>query len=303
MRQPSAFISYSWDSAPHKRWVAAFAARLEQNGVKVWLDQWHVKAGDSLTKFMESKLRSSGHVIVICTPAYARKSNARQGGVGFEQQIISAHRLAGIPRRKILPVLRAGEHKPGGHCAIPTHLAGIYAVDARSKRLASSTLEELLRVIFNTPAKRPRAGTAPLLRLPTIRQDGWTLHNSVKTNKKHPKTFYIPTEKQRTNLAPSDLAKLVFSIVDRYDGETTGERMWVEVTGKVGPYYVGSLRNIPLTRHRYLKWGSAVVFLPEHVIDIVPAKRPAARKRAPTKKVVTRKRKAAKKPTARKRAR
>ncbi|QHO73082.1 hypothetical protein ACH79_10955 [Bradyrhizobium sp. CCBAU 051011] len=100
MRQPSAFISYSWDSAAtHERWVASLAARLEQNGVKVWLDQWHVKAGESLTKFMESKIRSSGHVVVVCTPAYARKSNARQGGVGFEQQIISADRLAGIPRR------------------------------------------------------------------------------------------------------------------------------------------------------------------------------------------------------------
>ena len=128
--------------------MATFAARLEQNGVKVWLDQWHVKAGDSLTKFMESKIRSSGHVIVVCTPIYARKSNARQGGTGFEQQIISAHRLAGIPRRKILPVLRAGDHKPGRSCAIPTHLGSIYAVDARSKRFASSTLEELLPASF-----------------------------------------------------------------------------------------------------------------------------------------------------------
>lgn len=291
MRQPSAFISYSWDSAPHKRWVASLAARLEQNGVKVWFDQWHVKAGDSLTQFMERKIRSSGHVVVICTPAYARKSNARQGGVGFEQQIISAHRLAGIPKRKILPVLRAGDHKAGKNCAIPTHLSGVYAVDARAKSLTSGTLEELLRAIFNTPAKRPRTSTVPLLRLPTIKQDGWTLRNGVKTNKKHPKTFHIPTEKQRTNLTTSDLAKLGFEIVDRYDGETYGERMWVEVTGKVGPYYVGLLRNLPLTRHRHVKWGGAVIFLPEHVIDIVPAKRPAARKRKPAKKSIPRKRK------------
>ena len=122
MRQPSVFISYSWDSAAHKRWVASLAARLERNGVKVWLDQWHVKVGDSVTQFMESKIRSSGHVIVVCTPAYARKSNARRGGVGYEQQIISAHKLAGIPKRKILPVLREGDHKPGSTCAIPTHL-------------------------------------------------------------------------------------------------------------------------------------------------------------------------------------
>jgi TIR domain len=276
MRQPSVFISYSWDSADHKRWVASFAARLEQNGVKVWLDQWHVKAGDSLTKFMESKIRSSGHVVVVCTPAYARKSNARQGGVGFEQQIISAHRLANIPRRKILPVLREGDHKLGNSCAIPTHLGAIYAVDARSKRLSYKTLEELLRAIFNTPATRPRISTAPLLRLPTMKQDGWSLSSGVKSNRKHPKTFYIPTEKQRTGLKVSDLAKLVFDIQDRYEGKIYGERMWVEVTGKVGPYYVGVLRNAPLTPHKQLEWGGPVVFLPEHVVDIVPAARRAS---------------------------
>ncbi|QHO73081.1 hypothetical protein ACH79_10950 [Bradyrhizobium sp. CCBAU 051011] len=77
-----------------------------------------------------------------------------------------------------------------------------------------------------------------------MKQDGWALHNGVKTNKKHPKTFYIPTEKQRTTLKASDLAKLGFDI-----------------------------------RHRHVKWGSPVVFLPEHVIDIVPAKAAVPRKR------------------------
>jgi hypothetical protein len=70
-----------------------------------------------------------------------------------------------------------------------------------------------------------------------MKLDGWTLRNGVTTNKKHPKTFHIPTEKERTNLVSSDLAKL----------------------------------------------------LPEHVIDIVPAKKPAARKRKHAKKPAARK--------------
>jgi hypothetical protein len=255
MRQPSVFISYSWDSPAHKRWVASLAARLERNGVRVWLDQWNVKAGDSLTKFMESKIRSSGHVLVVCTPAYARKSDARRGGVGYEQQIISAQKLAGISKRKIIPVLRQGEHKPGKDCALPTHLGGIYSVDARAKRLASSAVEEILRAIFNTPPRKPRAGKASLIRLPTMKEDGWTLLSGVKSNKRAPKTFYIPTERQRTGLKVSDIAKLIFDIEDRYDRTIYGERMWVEVTGRVGPYYLGALRNPPLTAHRYLTWG------------------------------------------------
>ncbi|MDX6410121.1 MAG: hypothetical protein QOE13_3192, partial [Gaiellaceae bacterium] len=95
-----------------------------------------------------------------------------------------------------------------------------------------------------------------------MKLDGWTLRNGVTTNKKHPKTFHIPTEKEHANLVSSDLAKLGFEIVDRHDGDTYGERMWVEVSGKVVPYYVGSLRNIPLPPHRHVKWGGPVVFLP-----------------------------------------
>ena len=185
--------------------------------------------------------------------------------------------MAGIPKRKVIPVLRDGDHQVGRNCAIPTHLSGIYAVDVRSKRLQSGAVEQLLRAIFNTPPVKRRSGApSALLRLPTMKDDGWLVRSGVKTNKKHPKTFWIPAEKQRSNLKVEDLAKLVFEIEDRYDGEVCGERMWVRITGKVGPYYVGALGNQPLTRHRYLKWGCSIVFLPEHVIDIVPLAKRAA---------------------------
>jgi len=69
--------------------VRELASRLVTNGVRVWLDEWQVRAGDSLTAFMERKIAASGHVLVICTPQYARRANARLGGVGYEQQIIS----------------------------------------------------------------------------------------------------------------------------------------------------------------------------------------------------------------------
>jgi hypothetical protein len=48
-----------------------------------------------------------------------------------------------------------------------------------------------------------------------------------------------------------------------------GERMWVRVTGAEGPYYVGKLSNVPTGIP--LRFGSKVVFLPEHVISVVPA--------------------------------
>ena len=103
---PSVFISYSWDGVAHRKWVRELATRLVSNGVRVWLDEWHVRAGDSLTAFMERKIATSGHVLVVCTPQYARKANTRRGGVGYEQQIISGRiepgELALQPQKRLV---------------------------------------------------------------------------------------------------------------------------------------------------------------------------------------------------------
>jgi hypothetical protein len=62
------------------------------------------------------------------------KSMRRQGGVGYEAQIVSARIAASIPRSKFVPVIRAGELKPGEpDCAIPPHFQGIRTVDMRQE--------------------------------------------------------------------------------------------------------------------------------------------------------------------------
>jgi hypothetical protein len=268
---PSVFISYSWDSAAHKKWVRTLAERLIRNGGRVWLDQLNLRPGESLTRFMETKIRSSGHVLVICTPPYAKRSNKRVGGVGYEQQIISGRIAAGISRRKFIPIVRAGEIELGQKCAIPDHFIGIYAVDMRAKRLSTEKFEDLLRAVFNRK-KLPRSSrtrsNASLIRLPSLKLDGWHLLSGEESHRRAPKTFWIPPERKRTNLKSGDIAKLIFDIKEP-DG-VFGERMWVEVSGRSGPYYLGDLRNQPLAARKNLKWGSAIVFLPEHVIDIVP---------------------------------
>jgi len=273
-RAPSVFLSYSWDSAAHKKWVGQLAARLIRNGVRVWIDQLNVRPGDSLTRFMEEKIRSSGHVLVICTPSYAKRSNRRIGGVGYEQQIISGRIAAGIPRRKFIPIIRKGEIKLGRQCAIPEHFIGSYILDMRGKRLNISKLEELLRAIYgkkripkrdhNKSIRQPN-----LIRLPSLKIDNWHLKSGEESNRRYPKTFYIPPENKRTNLRPGDIVKLIFDIKGR-GGLQLHERMWVKVTGNSGPYYLGDLSSSPLSDNRRLRWGSPVVFLPEHVIDIVP---------------------------------
>ena len=86
---PTAFISYSWDSDEHKMWVRELATRLRQDGVNVTLDQWHTVPGDQLPQFMETAVRENDYVIAICTRRYRERSDNRTGGVGYEGDIIT----------------------------------------------------------------------------------------------------------------------------------------------------------------------------------------------------------------------
>jgi hypothetical protein len=47
----------------------------------------------------------------------------------------------------------------------------------------------------------------------------------------------------------------------------SGERIWIEVTGRVGNKYIGKLGNTPVIIAG--KYGDRVYFRAEHVIDIM----------------------------------
>lgn len=86
----SAFISYSWDDDDHREWVRTLAARLRKDGVDVSIDRWAAVPGDQLPAFMERAIRENQFVVIICTPRYKRRSDAREGGVGYEGDIMAA---------------------------------------------------------------------------------------------------------------------------------------------------------------------------------------------------------------------
>lgn len=287
---PKALFSYSWDSDAHKDWVRQFAERLRLNGVDVRLDQWHVAPGQSLTQFMEVEIVTCDYVLIICTPNYYTKSVGRKGGVGYEQQIISGHLAAGQPREKFIPIVRQGNFEPGEACAVPPHFAGILAIDLRDDAMSEHAQEQVLRVIFKEPlhepppiGQRPQWGDKAIvadeveeIRLATLDLDGWELNSGLAQHHRTPETFYMPSEKERRTLVEGDVVKLIFNVAippdedDPEAPETFGERMWVIVKRRVGPYYVGELNNVPVTSDEQdnLFVGSEVVFLPEHVIDI-----------------------------------
>lgn len=148
---PKAFISYSWDDDAHRDWVRDFAARLRQDGVESVLDRWHVVPGDQLPAFMERSVRESDYVLIICTPRYKARSDAREGGVGYEGDIMTGEVMNTQNQRKFIPILRRGEWLQ----AAPTWLQAKYRLDLRDGADAERQYQDLLTTILGTREQPP----------------------------------------------------------------------------------------------------------------------------------------------------
>jgi TIR domain len=67
MSERQVFISYSHADAD-RDWVRTFAESLQQQGVKVWLEELEIPAGEPLRDAIEQGLRSSDIIVHIVTP-------------------------------------------------------------------------------------------------------------------------------------------------------------------------------------------------------------------------------------------
>ena len=76
-------------------------------------------------------MASCDSVIVICTPAYAEKTNNREGGVGYESTVITGGCAKQINSGKFIPVLAVEL----GNRPTSTHLRSKRGVDLRSDPL------------------------------------------------------------------------------------------------------------------------------------------------------------------------
>ena len=111
----TAFVSYSWDDDLHREWVRKLAERLRADGVDVSIDSWSTVPGDQLPAFMERAIRDNDFVVIVCTPRYKHRSDAREGGVGYEGDIMTAEVLSSQDHRKFVPVLRQGAWHEAAH--------------------------------------------------------------------------------------------------------------------------------------------------------------------------------------------
>src|SRR5687768_5064502 len=145
MKRKTALISYSWDDDLHQEWVHSLAKRLRADGVDVMLDRWAAVPGDQLPAFMERAIRDNEFVVIVCTPRYKSRSDARQGGVGYEGDIMTAEVMTSENHRKFIPVLRRGAWTQSA----PSWLAGKYYVNLSENPYSERDYEDLVRTLLD----------------------------------------------------------------------------------------------------------------------------------------------------------
>ena len=177
---PSCFISYSRESDHHQKWVRGLAERLQASGVEVRFDEWDLSPGSDLPQFMETSVRESDYVLLVCTPKFAQKANGSSDGVGYEKAVVSGEIFyANRHSAKFVPVLRVGEPNE----ALPSYLLSKVFVDFRNDLSFEQPYEELLRHLHRAPRySRPPLGSAPVL---TQDRPGTDLTGSVKNENRY----------------------------------------------------------------------------------------------------------------------
>jgi hypothetical protein len=108
---------------------------------------------------METSIRDSDYVLLICTPDFAKKANLGMGGVGYETNIVTGEIfIENNSHRKFIPVLRNGSPQD----ALPSYLKPKYYIDFRNPNAFQQKFDELLRHIYQEPElKRPPLGMKP----------------------------------------------------------------------------------------------------------------------------------------------
>lgn len=189
---PKIFVSYSWSSPDHERWVLDLAERLTADGVHVALDKWELREGHDLYSFMERMVTDPeiSKVLVVCDRVYAEKADGRLGGVGTETQIICQEVYEKVSQDKFIPVVT--EHDPEGRAYLPTFLRSRIYIDLSNAQREHQEYERLIRSIFGKPLfKRPKLGTPPTYLLEDDLSLRQTIHklrgvkNAIANNKPH----------------------------------------------------------------------------------------------------------------------
>jgi hypothetical protein len=153
--KPKVFISYSWTSDEYQRSVVALAERLVGDGVDVVIDVWDLKAGQDKYAFMEQCVsdESIDRVLILCDAQYARRADARSGGVGNETEVITPSVYGRSGQTRCVPVVM--ERDADGEACLPTYLRSRVYVDLSGPDLERGYAELLASIRGESRWSRP----------------------------------------------------------------------------------------------------------------------------------------------------
>lgn len=110
------FVSYSWESPEHLKWVSELSEELSRYNINCVVSQKDLHAGEEITRFMEESLTDIPVCIAVCSSSYTHKANRRSDGVGYEITILTNEILNGRPRFTVIPVVKDNPAKKMPDC-------------------------------------------------------------------------------------------------------------------------------------------------------------------------------------------
>lgn len=144
------FISYKWQDDEHNKWVERLAGQLRKHGIDAQLDKWELRAGDSLTEYMASKIDQASVVLCVITDEFVQSVEAPPGKGGatkFEMQLAVSRRTAGDSVR-IIGIYKQGAKQPH-------YLRDHVYIDFRNESLYQQQLKTLIDDIRGVSRKPP----------------------------------------------------------------------------------------------------------------------------------------------------
>ena len=159
---PKLFISYSWTTPTHEKWVVALAEELVSQGIDVVFDKWQLKPGHDANSFMESMVTDASvtKVVIVCDAKYAEKADTRIGGAGTEAQIITPQLYEKREQDKFVAVVR--EKNEDGTPCLPVYYKGRIFFDLSDDAKYAEEFERLVRWAWDKPAYvKPQLGKKP----------------------------------------------------------------------------------------------------------------------------------------------
>jgi hypothetical protein len=94
---------------------------------------------------------------MICTEEYVKKAQQRQGGVGYEQMLVTAQMMREVGTKKFIPVVRQSAYPR----QVPDELAGRKYVDLSDGSEQHHNFEQLVRELHNIEVSLPPLGQRP----------------------------------------------------------------------------------------------------------------------------------------------